>query len=72
MQKPYTIVVKSLDSWYSAVCPQLCVSGFGKTKNEAIESLVRAMRSTLQAQATLLHKDSRNIKQVAEFAPVAA
>ena len=72
MPKPYTIIVKNLDSWWSAVCPELCVSGFGKSKQEAIDSLVTAMRSTLMAQASSLKKDSKNLSNFAKFEAVAA
>lgn len=72
MQKPYKIILKNLDGWHSAVCPQLCVSGFGKTEKEAIDSVVRAMRSTLSAQASSLKKDTNNINMMADVEHVAA
>ncbi len=72
MQKPFKIIVKNLDGWWSAVCPQLCVSGFGKSEKAAIESVVRAMCSTLSAQASSLKEDTRNISRMADFEHVAA
>lgn len=63
--KPYTIIVKNLDGWWSAVCKELCVSGFGPSESTAMESLARSMRSTLAAQAALLKKDSKGIERLA-------
>jgi hypothetical protein len=67
MSKPYTIIVKNLDGWWSAVCPQLCVSGFGNSEKEAINALIRSMQSTLEAQASSLKKDRNNVKRMAEI-----
>lgn len=67
MNKPYTIVVKSLDGWWCASCPQLSVSGFGPSKQEAIDGVVRSIRSTLSAQLSSLKRDQKSIKQMAEF-----
>jgi hypothetical protein len=67
MSKPYQIVVKNLDGWYSAMCPQLCVSGFGSSRDEAIEALARSMGSTLEAQASSIKKDPKNVLRMAEL-----
>lgn len=67
MSKPYTIVVKNLDGWWSAVCPELCVSGFGNSKQEAIEALARSIQSTLKAQAKSIKKDKRNLLRMADL-----
>lgn len=66
MNKPFTIIVKNLDGWWSAVCKELCVSGFGTTEQAAIESVATSIRSTLSAQASLLKRDRGNIRQLAE------
>ena len=66
MNKPYTIIVKNLDGWWSAVCKELCVSGFGPSEEEAINSVVRSIRSTLTAQAALLKRNLSGIRQIAE------
>jgi hypothetical protein len=63
--KPYTIIVKNLDGWWSAICKEICVSGFGPSEEKAIESLVLSMRSTLSAQAALLRNDSKGIERIA-------
>lgn len=72
--KPFTILVKNLDGWWSAVCPELCVSGFGKNKTAAIESVARAMRSTLLAQAHSIREGKRNLNlnTIAQVERVAA
>lgn len=67
MNKPYTIIVKNLDGWWSACCPQLHVSGFGASKQQAINSVVTSIRSTLSAQVSSLREDQKNIKRMAEF-----
>lgn len=67
MNKPYTIIVKNLDGWWSAVCKELCVSGFGPSEDEAINAVARSIRSTLTAQTSLLKRDDRGIRQIAEF-----
>ena len=67
MNKPFTITVKNLDGWWSAHCPELYVSGFGASKESAIESVVRSMESKLQAQANWLREDRRNVKRIAQF-----
>ena len=67
MSKPYTIIVKNLDGWWSAVCKELCVSGFGPSEEEAIDAVARSVRSTLTAQASLLKRDHAGIRQIAEF-----
>jgi hypothetical protein len=69
MQKPFSIHVKKLDGWYSAVCPELCVSGFGESKEKAVDSVVRAMRSTLAAQAASLQKSTKNYTRMAQVVP---
>ena len=51
MANTYTIQTRSMDSWWSAVCPELCVSGFGNSEQEAVAAVQRAMRTTLAAQA---------------------
>ncbi len=56
---PFTIVVKNLDSWWAAMCPELCVSGFGPTQEKAIECLKVSMRSKLLAQASSLQKKAQ-------------
>jgi len=67
MNKPYTIVVKNLDGWWSACCEELCVSGFGTSEQEAIDAVVRSIRSTLSAQVASLTVDNANIVRMAEF-----
>lgn len=67
MNKPYTIIVKNLDGWFSAYCKELCVSGFGASEQEAIDGVVRSIRSTLTAQVTSLTTDNANIEQMAQF-----
>lgn len=54
VRKPYTVVVKNLDGWWSAVCPELGVSGFGHSRDEAISAVARSMQSTLAAHAEAL------------------
>lgn len=66
MNKPYTIVVKNLDGWWSAVCTELNVSGFGPTQDEAVKSVARSIRSTLAAQASMLQRDDSQIHTVAD------
>ena len=67
MRKSYTIKVKNLDGWWSAVCDELCVSGFGATREAAITAITRSMVSTLNAQARALHEDTHRINDIAEF-----
>lgn len=66
MNKPYTIEVRNLDGWWSAICRELCVSGFGPSEKEAISSLIRSMRSTLMAQASSLKKVD-DLKKMAQL-----
>ena len=67
MKKPYTLVVKNMDGWWSAVCPELLVSGFGPSKEEAILSVARSMESKLKAQALSLAKDLNNVELMAQL-----
>lgn len=67
MNKPYTIKVKNLDGWWSAFCAELHVSGFGGSKQEAIDAVVRSIRSTLSAQVSSLNRSRSNIERMAEF-----
>lgn len=67
MNKPYTIQVRNLDGWWSAVCKELCVSGFGPTEEEAVKAVVRSMSSTLEAQVSRLKSNVENIRSIAEF-----
>lgn len=67
MPKRYTITVKNLDGWWSAVCDDLCVSGFGETRDAAITAVTRSIISTLNAQAQALRDDSHRINDLAEF-----
>lgn len=66
MNKPYTIIVKNLDGWWSAFCPQLDVSGFGASKDEAVEAVRVSMHSALVVRAHAIEAD---VSPLAELQP---
>lgn len=65
MNKTFTVQVSEIGGWWSAICPELCVSGMGSTKEEAVENVTRSMRSTLRAMASMLKRDHAKISQFA-------
>lgn len=67
MKKPYKVIVKNLDGWWSAVCPELAVSGFGRSKTEAIQAVVRSMQSTLTVHAQALREGPKELRHLAEM-----
>ena len=65
MKKAYTVQVAEIDGRWSAVCPELCVSGFGRSRKKAMDALLRSMSSTLRAMALALVRDRTMITQMA-------
>lgn len=65
MKKSFTIHVSEIGGWWSAICPELGVSGFGSSKKEAIEAVVISMRSTLRATASMLCRETKSILKIA-------
>ena len=63
--KKLRIRIRRTDSWWCAVCPELGVSGFGNTKDDAVESVSRSIRSTLTARAHALRTNPEAISQLA-------
>ena len=39
MKKPYNIHITCTGDWWSAICPELGVSGFGSSREKAIEAV---------------------------------
>jgi hypothetical protein len=62
-KKPYTIFLGDTGGWWSAICPELQVSGLGESKADAIASITVSIRSRLSILALAL-KNPDNIKKV--------
>ena len=62
--KPYRIYITCIGGWWSAICPQLVVSGFGPSRAEAIEAVIVSMRSTLSLMLKVLERDHKEIVQL--------
>lgn len=68
IHKPYSIkVIHSIPNWYCAYCPELIVSGFGKSKKEAIEGCICSIRSTLASHAKFLKDQPNRFKELIEI-----
>lgn len=62
--KPFTVVVEELGGWWSAVCPELNVSGFGPSKEQALDAVSISMHSTLEVYSDIVQSDMQQIVEV--------
>lgn len=65
--KKLTVRLINSDSGFVAVCDEFGLTGAGDTKDEAIECLVLALRSTMLASARALKDDPDSLQQFAEI-----
>ena len=59
----FSIITKDRGDCWSAICPELEVSGIGNTKEKAISSCVISIRTTLSALVCMLKKNPNDIDQ---------
>jgi len=64
----YTIKTRNMDGWWCAICPELCVSGFGTSESEAMNAVHRAMRTTIAARRTAEKRSSGALRHIASAA----